>query len=297
MDQVRVGSSAFMADEMVWQLLKTLWKFMPTRSQLLTFLSAGLLLVGGGATSRAVSLQWGSEPWADGSLSNSFDVDPSSPGNDITVTVGGNTGQLQPELVSPNPITPSITSDLEGGFGPSNKSLCIAIDLANQSQSVVVTVDFSAQYAQGVTNVSFTIFDVDFANSGGSNFQDQLRSISALSIDGTTLIAPTITTSVNNTLSGTGLNQVVNGIATTSDTGASSNSANVTISFGANAIKSFTFTYGSGSGTIADPTYQHIGLGDITFTPVPEMNPAWGALVSCFLATALVLRHRGNFRK
>jgi hypothetical protein len=270
---------------------------MPTRSQLLTFLSAGLLLAAGGATSRAVSLQWGLEAWAPGSLSNSFEVDPSSPGNDITVTVGGDTGQLQRELVSPNPMTPSITSDLEGGFGPSNKSLCIAIDLANQSQSVVVRVDFSAQYAQGVTNVSFTIFDVDFANSGGSNFQDQLRSISALSIDGTTLIAPTITTSVNNTLSGTDFNQVVNGIASTSDTGASSNSANVTISFGANAIKSFTFTYGSGSGTIADPTYQHIGLGDITFEPVPEMNPAWGALVSCFLATALVLRHRGNFRK
>jgi hypothetical protein len=286
-----------MADEMVWQLLKTLWKFMPTRSQLLTFLSAGLLLAAGGATSRAVSLQWGSEPWAPGSLSNSFDVDPSSPGNDITVTVGGDTGQLQTELVAPNPLTPSITSDLEGGFGPSNKSLCIAVDLANQSQGVVITVDFSAQYAQGVTNVSFTIFDVDFSNSSGGHFQDQLRSITALSIDGTTLIAPTITTSVNNTLSGTGLNQVVNGIATTSDTGATSSNANVTISFGANAIKSFTFTYGSGSGTDADPTYEHIGLGDITFTPVPEMNPAWGALVSCFLATALVLRHRGNFRK
>jgi len=270
---------------------------MPTRSQFLSLLSAGLLFAGGCPTSRAVSLQWGSEPWAPGSLSNSFDVDPANPGNDITVTVSGATGQLQPELVSPYPMTPVITSDLEGGFGPTNKSLCIAVDLANQSQKIVVTVDFSAQYAQGVTNVSFTIFDVDLGNSSGSTYQDQLSSITALSIDGTTLIAPTITTSVNNTLSGTGLNQVVDGITSTSDTGPSSNSANVTISFGANAIKSFTFTYGSGSGTVADPTYQHIGLGDITFTPVPEMNPTWGAVASCLVAAVLILRHSAKFRK
>ena len=249
-----------------------------------------------GAPSHALTINWGTEPWAAGSLQNSYDIDTSRPGNDVTVTVSGNTSQLQPELAAPNPMTPAVTQAFQGGAGAPQNSLCIATNFANQSQGIVVTVDFSAQYTQGVTNVSFTIFDVDFANSGGSTYQDQIRTIRAVGIDGS-LIAPTITTSVNNSLSGTGLNQVVNGLVSTADTGAGSGNGNVTISFGTNAIRSFTFTYGSGSGTVADPTYQHIGVSNIVFTPVPEMNPAFAASLSCLVAGLLVLRHNARHRK
>ena len=235
-------------------------------------------------------------PWTNGSLINSLDVDPARPGNDVTVSVSGDTPQLQPELASPNPMTPAVTRAFDGGLSPGQNTLSLAVNFTNQSQVITVTVDFSAQYAQGVTNVSFTIFDVDFSNTSGNTYQDQLTSIRAVGIDGT-LIAPTITTSANNTLSGTGLNQVVNGIASTSDTGANSGRGNVTISFGTTAIRSFTFTYGSGSGTVADPTYQHIGLHDITFTPVPEMNPAWSAALSCLAAGLLIFRHNARHRR
>ena len=47
-----------------------------------------------------------------------------------------------------------------------------------------------------------------------------------------------------------------NGIASATDVGSNPGNGNVTISFGTVAIKSFTLTYGSGSGTVADPTYQ-----------------------------------------
>lgn len=248
------------------------------------------------APASALTLNWGSEPWAAGSLQNSFDIDPARPGNDVTVTVSGNTGQLQPELAAPNPMTPVVAAAFQGGAGSPQNSLCIATNFTNQSQGIKVTVDFSAQYTQGVSNVSFTIFDVDFSNASGSNYQDQIRSITAVAMDGS-LIAPTITTSVNNVLSGTGLNQVVNGITSTVDLGPGSGNANVTISFGTAAIKSFTFTYGSGSGTVADPTYQHIGMSNVNFTPVPEMNPAFGASLSCIVAMLLVLRHNARHRK
>ena len=248
------------------------------------------------ATSHALTLNWGSEPWAAGSLQNSFDIDPAYSGNDVTVTVSGNTGQLQPELNPPNPMTPVVAAAFQGGYGSPQNSLCVATNFANQSQGITVTVDFSAQYTQGVSNVSFTIFDVDFGNSSGSNYQDRLSSIRAVGIDGS-LIAPTITTSVNNVLSGTGLNQIVNGIASTPDTGAGSGNGNVTISFGNTAIRSFTFTYTSGTGTVADPTYQHIGMSNVVFTPVPEMNPAFGASLSCIVAMLLVLRHHARHRK
>jgi hypothetical protein len=173
-------------------------------------------------------------------------------------------------------------------------TLNLALDLTNQTQAVTTMVSFSALYPQGVKNVSFQIFDVDFANSSGSTFQDQLRSITALSIDGTTLIAPTITISPNNSLSGTGLNQVVTGTATTADLGAGSVGANVTIDFGSAWITSFTFTYGSGSGTVADPTYEHIGIYNIDFSTVPEADTTWVTILLCASAVGLASFQRAK---
>ena len=239
----------------------------------------------------AVTLDWNAVTWTPGALNGSYDVDPSRAGNDISLALTGNTGQFAPK--NGNTI-PAILNIIEGGLSPAQNSLVLHLDLANQSQGVTMTVNFSALYTQGVSNVSFTLFDVDFSSGA---FQDQIRSIQALSIDGTTLIAPTITTSSANTLTGTGLNQVVNGISTNTDTGPTSGNGNVTISFGAAAIKSFMFTYGSGTNAPADPTTQGIALHNISFTPVPEINPAWSALLSCLAATGLVLRHRSHFRK
>jgi hypothetical protein len=248
-------------------------------------------------TGRAVTLDWDGVTWTAGSLSNSYDIDPSKAGNDITVTVSGNTAQLTTELVSPYPMTPAVTTNFLGGLGTAQNTLCLAVNFTDRTQSVTITVDFSALYTAGVQNVSFTLFDIDFANSGSSDYQDKLSSITALSIDGTTLVAPTITTSVANTQTGSALTQVVTGIASVNDLGSGTSNGNVTISFGTTAIKSFTFTYGSGSAPGPDPTYQHVGIHDITFTPVPEINPAWSALGSCLVAAALILRHSAKFRK
>ncbi|HVF70527.1 MAG TPA: hypothetical protein VM940_02865 [Chthoniobacterales bacterium] len=250
------------------------------------------------AKAEAITLDWDGVTWTAGSLSNAFDIDPSKAGNDITVTVSGNTAQLQPELVAPNPMTPAITTDFQGGLATAPNTLCLAVNFTNQSQYITVTIDFSALYTAGVQNVSFTLFDIDYVNSSSSNsYQDQLRSIMATSIDGTTLVAPTITTSVANTVSGSGLTQVVNGASSANDLDPASGNGNVTISFGTAAIRSLTFTYGSGTSPLADPTYQHVGIHDISFTPVPEINPAWSAVGSCLVAAALILRHSAKFRK
>jgi hypothetical protein len=263
------------------------------RRVLLFFGSLSLLT----SAADAVTLDWNAVTWTAGSLSNSYDIDAAKPGNDITVTVSGNTAELQQELASGNPMTPAITPDFEGGLGTPQNSLCLAVNFTTQSQAVTVTVNFSAQYTLGVQNVSLTLFDIDYSNVSGNTYQDQLRSIQAIDMNGNP-VAATITPSANNSLSGTGLTQVVNGTVNTVDTGPGSGNGNVTISFGTTAIKSLTFTYGSGGPVgVTDPTYQHVGISNITFTPVPEINPAWSAIGSCLIAAVLILRHSAKFRK
>lgn len=258
----------------------------------LSFLAALVFRTG----ASAIVLDWDSITWANGSLNNSYDIDPGNAGNDVTIGITASSGSpFQPEINPPNQQTPAVTQAFQGGLSTIENTLSIALDLSSNSQSVTITISFAAGYTQGVQNVSFKIFDVDYANAMGNTYQDQLTNIRALSIDGTTLIAPTITTSANNSLSGLGINQVVTGTASTADTGATSGDGNVTISFGTNAIRSFTFTYGSGS-AFADPTFQHIGIYDVNFTPVPEINPAWAVATCTFITGGLALRRRARSR-
>jgi hypothetical protein len=255
-----------------------------------------LLLFGaiGAAKISAVTLDWDTVTWTPGALTNSYDIDPARAGNDATFTISGNTNRLRTNLGGV--LTPAITNAFAGGMSPTQNSLQLAIDLSSNAESVTVTLDFSALYAAGIYHLSFTLFDVDYANSpgSGSTYQDQISNIHGTT-GGGTQVAPTVTTSAGNSLIGSGLTQMVRGTAAVADTGAGSGNGNVTFDFNDTAIKSFTFTYGS-SGLFANPTYQHVGFWDFTYSPVPEINPAWSAILSCLGAGGLVLRHRAKFR-
>jgi hypothetical protein len=249
------------------------------------------------AIGQAVTLDWTSQTWtnnADGTPKpNYYDIDPANAGTDVTITATRNNGAVfQKDISTGNPQTPAVASAFQGGFGAPVKSLVLGIDLTSNTESVTLNLTFSAQYTQGISNLTFTIFDVDYSNGGGSTFEDQLSSIRGLDLNGN-WVTPTITTSANNKLIGPGL---VVGIATANDTGANTGAGNVTISFGSTAITQFEFTYGGGS-TFANPTFQHIGLYNFSFTPVPEINPAWTAMLSCCAVAALILRHSAKFRK
>jgi hypothetical protein len=245
----------------------------------------------------AVLVDWSTQTWTPGSLSNSFDVDPGNPGNDVTVTVSGDTGQLQPSLVAPNAQTPAITGALDGGFSPSHVNLELALNLANNTQAVTVTVNFSALYVLGVSNVSFKLFDIDFSNATGNTYQDVIKSITATSILGAT-IAPTITNvGANVSLTGSGTNQTLSGLVSTVDKGVGSDAGNATITFNATGIASITFTY-TGGALFADPTYQHIGIDNIDYSVVPETNPAPYSFIVCAgLAVWTTLQHRTKKRR
>ncbi len=115
------------------------------------FCALGLSLVSG--TASAVTLDWDAVAWTSGSLSNSYDVDPTKTGNDITVTLAPS-GPL-------GSVTAIRDTSMQGGLGSAQNTLTLSNDLL---QSVSVTVTFSSAYTQGVNNVSFSLFDVDYSN-------------------------------------------------------------------------------------------------------------------------------------
>jgi hypothetical protein len=262
------------------------------RRIVLLFLQVGTFATAG----QAVTLDWDGVTWNPGSVSNSYDVDSGHLGNDITVGATFTTDRFANDPATGS-ASPSINDSLSGGLASGPSTLKFVVDYSTRLETITITIDFTAFYPQGVENVSFSIFNID-SDFGGPTikWQDQITAISAT--DGTTTFAPSIAgVGSSVTHSGTGLGQTLTGMNTVPDSGAGSGAGNATISFGSTPITSLTFTFASGPDAKNNPDLQYIGLYDITFTPVPELNPAWSALGSCLVAAALILRHSAKFRK
>src|SRR5438105_1338691 len=108
---------------------------------------------------QAALLDWDTVTWTAGSLSMSFETDASNPGNDITITITGNTSRFTQG-------TPLNGTSITGGLSPAQSALDLAVDFASRSESITVTVTFN--YAQGVDDVNFKLFDVDKQNDSAS---------------------------------------------------------------------------------------------------------------------------------
>jgi hypothetical protein len=236
-----------------------------------------LALLGGAATpARALILDWDAVAWADGSLNNSYDLNGDAV-NDVTVDI---TSQ-QPNIWTTDPATgtqtPAVNQSLTGGLVPAENSLNLAANLKTQS-NVTIHLSFTGGLYPGAEDVSFTLFDIDVTTNS-----DIIEGIFAIALDGT--FVPATITNVGSavTLTGTGFGQVLTGNTAAAD---NSSNGNATISFGSTIITDVFFTFSNTSGA---PRFQNIGIGDVTFTPVPEMNPAVTAAASCLAAIVLTI--------
>lgn len=231
------------------------------------------------SSSYAIILDWSNVSWPDGSLSRNFNIDGSNPGSDVNITVTGNTSRFFDEY-------PQITEDFTGGFGSGTDQLDLFVNFNSLGESITVTVTFN--YADGVDDVNFTLFDIDTSNSSSypRGFIDQIRNITAVAMDGTTVL-PIITSSDNNTVLYAGTStQAAQGVSVTSDTGSGSGDANAVFDFADHALKSLTFTYASSAtGVVSNPAQQGIGLYDITYEKakprIPEFHPEVAAIMVC----------------
>ena len=238
-------------------------------------------------TAHALVLDWDSVTWSPGFLNNSYDLNGDAV-NDITVSITSRQANVWTNDPGTGDLTPSISQTMTGGLLPAQNSLILAANLKTQSD-ITVQLTFTGGNGPlntpGANNVSFTIFDIDVTTNS-----DIISEIYGVAPDGTHVAATLTNIGPTVTLTGTGLNQVLSGNAAAAN---NSGDGNVTVSFGSTLITDVFFTF---SNTAGAPRYQDIGIGDITFTPVPEINPAMTAAGSCLLALGLtfVARRRAK---
>ena len=236
------------------------------------------MLAGWAGTAQALVLSWYSVAWTLGSLSNSYDVNAASI-NDFTLTMTPQNANIFTNDPTTGTMTPTINQTITGELSPVQNSLMIAANLHTNS-NLTVQISFTS-VPLGATDVSFTIFDIDVSTNA-----DIIDSIYGLAPDGTHIAATISNVGSAVDLTGTGLNQVLKGNTASADSGPGSSNGNATISFGGAAITDVFFTF---SNTAGAPRYQDIAIGDLTFTPVPEINPALATSLSCFVAVGLTV--------
>jgi hypothetical protein len=252
-----------------------------SRHRTFRFLAISLvsLLASWAAPARALVLDWDGVSWTPGSLSNSFNLNGDA-FNDITVAITSQNPGIFTNDPTTGTMTPAINQTMTGGLVPVQNSLIIAANLHTNS-NLTVHLSFTGGTAgnlPGANNVSFTLFDIDVTTNS-----DIISNIYGVAPDGTHIAATITNLGSAVTLAGTGLGQTLTGNAAAAN---NSSNGNATISFGATLITDLYFTFGNTAGA---PRYQDIGIGDITFTPVPEVNPAISASLSSFIAVGLTV--------
>lgn len=185
---------------------------------------------------------WDLNPWAAGSLSNSYTLaNIGSIG--FTVTSTGN----WVNNASYGGMSPALANGINGGIAGTELSLHQYLDFNNQAETATTTITLPT----AVPGVQFRVFDIDFY---AGQFADKLTVTG--SFQGAPVL-PTLTNGVanyvvGNTAVGDGLS------ANTSANG------NVVVTF-SQPVDTITIAYGNASTAPANPGGQAIAIYDITF--------------------------------
>jgi hypothetical protein len=239
-----------------------------------------------GPRAQALVLDWDSNSWASGSLVNSYDVN-SDGLNDVTVQLTSRQANIWANDPTTGTQSPVTNQTLTGGLLPVENSLMLAANLKTQSDATVqISFSGGVSWLTAANNVSFTLFDIDITTNS-----DIIDSIYGLAPDGSKVAATITNVGPAVTLTGSGLTYKLTGNAGSPD---NSGNGNATISF-ASGVTDIFFTFSNTSGA---PRYQDIAIGDVSFTPVPEINPAAASVISCLVAVgAMMAFHRRAKRR
>ena len=195
-------------------------------------------------------LDWDSVSWPAGSTAQSYTIGS----GDVSVTLNGPTDTPAGDTAGLANGSPFITDDLTGGLSPVQDSLEINVDYSSpSSQQIPIIIDFS--HPGGVSDVSFSIFDVD-----RGSWIDVVEVTAT--IDGINFFNPT--TIISNSANSS------DGVNTVTGTGGSVSSSNgtATFTFANSGITQIRIIYSNQT-----TAFQWIALHDINFT-YPEADLA-----------------------
>ncbi len=231
---------------------------------------------------------------------------PSSPGWTAGSPTAGQTKTQQFTSVNPNDITVSINNsgagplgmNFQGGYPAIGSTPTYPFDggtsgtnglqLVVSSSQASTYIRTTVSFATPVTNLSFEIWDVD-ANLG--QFVDKIANIQAVPQGGGLVGASSVTNNYSgayNTITGTGLATVVLGTANATN---NTDQGTIHITF-AGPITQFSFDWSNNDSALGA---QGIGLGPLTYTPVPEVPQPWIPLAACATVIGFeLLRRRRN---
>ncbi len=238
-------------------------------------LAAGFGLTGLTAQASVVTLDWNNVTQGTLSKSGSAYTDVINlNGGQVKVTETFTGGANATRFGTSNIQTPAVTNTVfQGGLAPGSSNLSTVSTFTSTGSLVTFTIDFLGGFKQGVSNVNFSLFDVD--SNDATKFVDQVT----FKTGGLTLVG-----SKDNVVTG----NTVTGVKAASNFGAGSADGNVKVSSGNLPLKEIVFTYGS---TGPNPSLHGLGLGNISFTPVPEVGQLAIGLAACALGV-LALRNK-----
>jgi uncharacterized repeat protein (TIGR01451 family) len=230
-----------------------------TRRQATALVAAALLVSVPSATAAPVATQldWDAQTWLPaGSLAQVY---PIGSGN-VAITWSGSTASLIQNR-------PQVAQSETGGLVPPERSLSVRVNYPASPSEIVATIDFT--HPGGVSDVSFTVFDVDAWSIFFNPFIDQLQ---VFATDGVNAFNPSAIAVANPAFVTINGPNTVTGIANVFS--ASSPNGNVTFTFNQTGITRITLVYRSPPGGPANPGNQYISIHDINFTyqePEPDL--------------------------
>lgn len=215
----------------------------------------------------ATQLDWDIVTWPAGSLSQSYTI-----GSGDVAVAFNQAGDSPPgDTTAFISSTPAIDQTSTGGLPSQEDTLFIRIDYGVGSiNQVPIVVDFT--HPGGVSNVSFTMFDLD-----ADSWVDEVE---VTATDGTNTFNPSSvvdSTSNDNVFDGTNTVTGINNTSQTTDDG------NATFNFNQPGITQVTILYRNAV-TVSNPAIQRIYLHDINFT-YPEAD------------LSISKSHVGNFKE
>jgi hypothetical protein len=239
---------------------------------------------------RADVFNWPTTPaWTAGSPpdGNSQTVDYSSTGQAISVTLANFGGPGMTWNSGFPQVETNGTGIWNGGFPAGSGVNGLILQPGSQTSNatyIQVTINFTNP--GGANNVSFQLWDIDATVDGsGNGFIDTIKNLQGITPLGAT-VYPTSVDNIHtsnpgiayNNITGSGAGLVIAGDTVTNSAANNTDQGTVNIAF-SQAVTSISFEYSNGaSGSL---TTQTMGIGPISFTPVPEVNPSNAALLLC----------------